>query len=111
MQARFVVPVLPFTWPRSAGSRLLSVPLIPATASEPTNDDLIVGSVAPARITPTSALAVSRSRLERPDPSTMRTPSTGIPASRIVAMTSRPPPTDVPTLPAAAGSCLSSISA
>ena len=105
------MPVLPFTWPRSAGRRRLSVPLTPATASEPMNAALIVGSVAPASMTPTSVSAVRRSRLESPEPSTMRTPSTGIPASRIVAITSRPPPADVPTLPAAAGSCLSSISA
>ena len=48
VQARLVVPVLPFTCPRSAGRRRLSVPLTPATASEPTNAALIAGSVAPA---------------------------------------------------------------
>ena len=111
VQARSVVPVFPFTFPRSAGSRLLSVPLTPATASEPTKAARIAGSVAPARSTPTSASAVRRSRLESPEPSTMRTPSTGMPASRIVATTSLPPPADVPTLPVAARSCLSSISA
>ena len=37
-QAMFVVPVLPFNRPRSGGSRLRSVPFLPATASESTND-------------------------------------------------------------------------
>ena len=36
----------------------------------------------------------------------MRTPATGIPASRIAAITSRPPPAEVPTFPAAAGELL-----
>ena len=51
----------------------------PATASDPTKASRTSGSVAPARITPTSASAVRRSRLERPEPSTMRTPPTGMP--------------------------------
>ena len=107
MQARSVVPVLPFTWPRSAGRRRLSVPLTPATASEPTNADLDRRSPSrPSAMTPTSASAVRRSRLESPDPSTIRTPSTGMPASRIVAITSRPPPADVPTLPVGCGKLL-----
>ena len=75
------------------------------------NAALIDASVAPASMTPTSASAVRRSRLESPEPSTMRIPATGIPDSRIVAITICAPPVDVPTLPAAAGSCLSSISA
>ena len=111
VQARSVVPVFPFTWPRSVGRRSLSVPLMPATASEPTKAARIVGSVAPALITPTSAAAVSRSRLESPEPSTMRTPVTGMPASRIAVMTRRPPAAEVPTSPAAAAICLRSISA
>ena len=100
------MPVFPCTWPRSEGRRLLSVPLTPATASEPTKALRIDGSFAAALITPTSVSAVRRSRLESPEPSTMRTPATGIPASRIEAITSRPPPADVPGFPAAAGELL-----
>ena len=79
VQARSVVPVFPCTWPRSEGRRLLSVPLTPATASEPTKALRIDGSFAAALITPTSVSAVSRSRLESPEPSTMRTPCDGDP--------------------------------
>ena len=66
MQARSVVPVFPCTWPRSEGRRLLSVPLTPATASEPMKALRIDGSF--ARRSDHADERVSREAIEAREP-------------------------------------------
>ena len=111
VQAMLVVPVFPFTTSVKAQSRLRRVPLRPATASESTNASRMRGFSIPARITPASATAVSRSSDESPEPSTMRTPATEIRAAFISSSTTRAPPALVPMPPSSVPSCFRTISA
>ena len=76
---------------RPRSSRAFSVPETPATASEETKTSRIDGSATPARRISTSARTVERSKRESPDPSAMRTPASGTPASASVARTTRAP--------------------
>src|SRR6266508_342182 len=59
---------------------------------------------------PTSALTVRRSRIERPEPSTIRTPASGTPLWDRTRRTTAAPPGDVPW-PSRAPSCLRTSSA
>ena len=95
----------------SVGRRARSVPLRPATASEPTNASRIPGFSSPARMTAASVRAVIRSSDDRPEPSTSRTPAVGMSAARISAITTAAPRALVPTRPSSVPRCLRSISA
>ena len=106
-----VVPVLPRTFQRSAGRRSRSVPLRPATASEARNGPRTFGLCSAAAITSTSAVVVSRSRLERPEPSAIRTPVVSTPAAFSSSITTRAPAAVEPTAPVLAPSAFSSSSA
>ena len=63
--------------------RVSSVPFRPATASDARKAGPMRWSQIPARMTPASASAVMRSSDESPEPSTIRTPGTGIPAGHL----------------------------
>jgi hypothetical protein len=69
------------------------------------------GFSSPERMIPTSAVAVSRSSDERPEPSTIRMPATGIRAAFISSSTTRAPRALVPTRPSRVPRCFSTISA
>ena len=112
VQARSVVPVLPFTWPRSAGRRWLSVPLTPATASEPMNAALIDGSVAPA--SDHADERVGREAIEAREPGAVDHADTLDRDSRLAHRRDHDPrrrPPTFPPCPQPPASCLSSISA
>ena len=66
--------------PGGLRSRSCSVPLTPATGSAASSAGRTIGSAQATFSRPPSALAVSRSSRERPEPSTMRTPAIGTPA-------------------------------
>ena len=105
------MPVLPRTTPVSVGRRARNVPVRPATASERTKASRIPGFSRPARMTAASVRAVIRSSDDRPEPSTSRTPSVGMSAARISAITTAAPRALVPTRPSSVPRCLRSISA
>ncbi len=105
------MPVLPRTAPARFRRRSSSVPLRPVTAKDARNEGPICVSEIPARSTPARARAVRRSSDESPEPSTIRTPSVGMPAARIAETTTRPPAALEPGPPSSVPSCLSTISA
>ncbi len=88
-----VVPVFATTCPRTGGFciRYFSVPLVPATGSARSSTPSSAGWPAIAWRIPTSAPVVSRSFAERPEPSTIRTPLVGMPASSRAVMTTCAP--------------------
>ena len=91
--------------------RFSSVPLIPATGSDAMSEGRSVGSDHMVWRRATSALAVSRSSCERPEPSTIRTPASGIEASPSSFITTAAPAAEVPMFICTAPSSFSSISA
>ena len=107
------MPVFARTRPRAGGlrRRCCSVPFTPATGRAASRAGRTAGSAHAIFSRLPSALVVRRSSRDRPEPSTMRTPVIGTPASASVCMTTVAPAALVPRSSSARPSCFSSISA